>query len=125
MEAMDASEAGGVVSRGLERGSEGRLPGGFSWRVTAGLALLLASCGAPEQPPVADIRPVRTVSVEELPGGETVTLTGRIEAQEEVRLAFRVGQRLIERKLNVGDRVEAGQLVARLESAHGPRGNLR
>jgi multidrug efflux pump subunit AcrA (membrane-fusion protein) len=45
-----------------------------------------------------------------------VTLTGRIEAQEEVRLAFRVGQRMIERKVNVGDRVAPGQLVARLES---------
>ena len=37
-----------------------------------------------------------------------MTLTGRIEAQEEVNLAFRVGQRMIERNVNVGDRVEAG-----------------
>jgi RND family efflux transporter MFP subunit len=81
------------------------------------LALLLAtSCGPAEEPPAPDVRPVRAITVEELPGGETVTLTGRIEAQEEVSLAFRVGQRLIERKVNVGDRVEPGQLVARLES---------
>jgi RND family efflux transporter MFP subunit len=79
-------------------------------------AALTAACGAQEVPPVAEIRPVRTVTVELLPGGETVTLTGRVEAQEEVRLAFRVGQRLVERRVNVGDRVEAGQLVARLES---------
>ena len=80
------------------------------------LALGRGACRASEEPPAAEIRPVRTVTVEEQPGGETVTLTGRIEAQEEVRLAFRVGQRLIERKVNVGDHVEAGQLVARLES---------
>jgi len=79
-------------------------------------ALSLAACRPPEEPPAAEIRPVRTVTVEELPGGETVTLTGRIEAQEEVRLAFRVGQRMTERRVNVGDRVESGQLVARLES---------
>lgn len=85
-------------------------------RCAVSLAALLAACGAPEEPPVADIRPVRTVTVEELPSGETVTLTGRIEAEEEVRLAFRVGQRLLERKVNVGDRVEAGQLVASLDS---------
>ena len=85
-------------------------------RTAASLAALLAACGAPEEPPVAEVRPVRTVTVEELPGGETVTLTGRIEAQEEVRLAFRVGQRMIERKVNVGDRVLPGQLIARLES---------
>jgi len=76
----------------------------------------LASCGPPEEPPAPDIRPVRTIVVEELPGGETVTLTGRIEAQEEVNLAFRVGQRMIERSVNVGDRVAPGQLVARVES---------
>ena len=94
------------------------------------IALLLAACGAPEEPPVAEIRPVRTITVEDAPGGETVTLTGRIEAQEEVRLAFRVGQRMIERKVNVGDRVEPGQLIARLESTtlqnavQGARANL-
>jgi len=82
----------------------------------AAAALLLVACRAAEEAPAPEIRPVRTVTVEELPGGETVTLTGRIEAQEEVNLAFRVGQRLVERKVNVGDRVTAGQLVARVES---------
>lgn len=86
---------------------------------TAGLVVLaigLAACGPAEEPPAPDVRPVRTITVEELPGGETVTLTGRIEAQEEVSLAFRVSQRLVERKVNVGDRVQAGQLVARVEA---------
>jgi RND family efflux transporter MFP subunit len=94
------------------------------------VALVLTACGPPEEPPVAEIRPVRTITVEESPGGETVTLTGRIEAQEEVRLAFRVGQRLIERRVNVGERVEPGQIIARLESTtlqngvQGARANL-
>lgn len=79
-------------------------------------ALALGACGPAPEPPAREVRPVRTISVEELPGGETVTLTGRIEAQEEVNLAFRVSQRMIERRANVGDRVEPGQLVARLES---------
>ncbi|HEX5067100.1 MAG TPA: efflux RND transporter periplasmic adaptor subunit [Myxococcota bacterium] len=86
------------------------------FRAAIALALLLAACRAPEEPPAAEIRPVRTVTVEELPGGETVTLTGRVDAEEEVRLAFRVGQRMVERRVNVGDRVETGQLIARLES---------
>jgi len=80
------------------------------------LVLAFGGCGAEEAPPEPDVRPVRTITVEELPGGEQVTLTGRIEAQEEVSLAFRVSQRLIERRVNVGDRVEAGQLVARIEA---------
>jgi RND family efflux transporter MFP subunit len=80
------------------------------------LALLVASCGPRDEPPVPEVRPVRTITVEKLPGGETVSLTGRVEAREEVSLAFRVGGRLIERTVDVGDRVEAGQRVGRLES---------
>src|SRR5262247_369683 len=77
---------------------------------------LFAACGGVEEPGEPEIRPVRTLTVEEVPGGETVALTGRIEAEEEVNLAFRVGQRLVERKVGVGDRVAPGQLVARLEA---------
>jgi RND family efflux transporter MFP subunit len=38
-----------------------------------------------------------------------------VQAQEEVSLAFRIGGRMIERTVNVGDRVEAGQRIAKLE----------
>src|SRR5215475_5964246 len=77
---------------------------------------LLAACGGVEEPGEPEIRPVRTVTVEMVPAGETVTLTGRIEAEEEVNLAFRVGQRMALRSVRVGDRVEPGRLVARLEA---------
>ena len=84
----------------------------------AGVAVLLslAACGAPQEPSAPEIRPVRATVVEELATGEKVVLTGRVESREEVNLAFRVGQRMSERRVDVGDRVEAGQLVARLES---------
>jgi len=82
------------------------------------LATLLAGCqredGADTGPP--PIRPVRVVTVEKLPGGEAVTLTGTIQAKEDVSLAFRTGGQLIERLVNVGDKVEYGQVVARLDS---------
>ena len=42
-------------------------------------------------------------------------MTGRIEAKDEVNLAFRIAGRLLENNLRQGDRVEAGQVVARLE----------
>src|SRR5262249_42485611 len=93
-----------------------------SWRrfpaippACAALALF-AACGGVEEPGAPEIRPVRTLTVEMVPAGETVTLTGRIEAEEEVSLAFRVGQRMVERSVRVGDRVAPGQLVARLEA---------
>lgn len=83
---------------------------------TAGLLLLagLAACddGAPAAVP--DIRPVRVMAVEGRAGGEIVSLTGTIQAETDVNLAFRIDGRMIERSVNVGDRVTAGQVVARL-----------
>jgi RND family efflux transporter MFP subunit len=77
---------------------------------------LLAACGPDEGPAAPEIRPVRVVSVEERAGGDEVSLTGTIQAETEVDLALRIGGRLIERLVNVGDRVEPGQLVARLDA---------
>jgi RND family efflux transporter MFP subunit len=42
-------------------------------------------------------------------------LTGHIEAEDEVNLAFRISGRLLANDAKIGDRVEAGQLVAKLE----------
>jgi RND family efflux transporter MFP subunit len=81
----------------------------------AGLAiLLLAACGEQAAPP-PQVRPVRTVTVEKRMVGEPVALTGQIKAQDEVSLAFRIDGKLIERPVNVGDRVTAEQLVGRLD----------
>lgn len=79
------------------------------------LLALLTACKPVEEPEPEPIRPVRVVTIETREGGETVTLTGRVEAQEAVNLSFRVGGRMIERSVNVGDQVRAGQVVARLE----------
>jgi membrane fusion protein, multidrug efflux system len=77
--------------------------------------MLLAACDQAAEPPPPEIRPVRVISVEERTGGDTVSLTGTVRAETEVNLAFRIGGRMIERLVNVGDRVEPGQLVARLD----------
>jgi RND family efflux transporter MFP subunit len=44
-----------------------------------------------------------------------VILTGRIEAEDEVSRSFRIAGRILQSDLKVGDRVEADQLIARLE----------
>lgn len=44
-----------------------------------------------------------------------VQLSGEIQAEKNVALAFRISGRVVERPVNVGDRVAAGQLVARLD----------
>jgi RND family efflux transporter MFP subunit len=76
---------------------------------------LLAACGPAAEPAAPEIRPVRVVTIEERPGGDTVSLTGTVQAEATVNLAFRIDGRMSERLANVGDTVAPGQLVARLD----------
>jgi RND family efflux transporter MFP subunit len=85
------------------------------WLVMPAVAIGIASCGPSEKPAAVQARPVRVVTVERQNAAETVSLTGQVEAETEVSLSFRVGGRMIRRSVNVGDRVKAGQGVARLE----------
>jgi len=62
------------------------------------------------------VRPVRSVVVEKRRVGDPAVGTGHLRARDEVNLAFRIAGRIIERRAGVGDRVEAGQLVAVLDS---------
>jgi RND family efflux transporter MFP subunit len=73
-------------------------------------------CEQEAAPPVPEARLVRTQIIEKRDSAVAVTLTGRIEAEDEVPLAFRISGRLLENKAVASQRVEAGDLVARLES---------
>jgi RND family efflux transporter MFP subunit len=77
---------------------------------------LLAACKQEAEAPPASPRQVRTVVIAERDGATTVSLTGRIEAEDEVPLAFRIGGRLLENNGKLGERLQRGDLVARLES---------
>jgi len=78
------------------------------------IAATVTGCDKPA-PAAPQARPVRTVTVERPVGGEIVSLTGQIRAKDQTNLAFRVGGRIIERPVNVGDVVTPGQVVAKLD----------
>lgn len=89
----------------------------FRFRILAAAlvtALSLAGCDQP-RPTAAAPRPVRTVAVERRAAGETVTLTGQVRAKDQVSVAFRLDGRILERPVNVGDVLTAGQIIARLD----------
>jgi RND family efflux transporter MFP subunit len=77
------------------------------------IALSLVACG--RQKTTASARPVRAVMVRLNSRGEPVTLTGQVRAASQENLSFRLAGRLIERSVNVGDQVHAGQIIARLD----------
>ena len=75
----------------------------------------MAGCNQEAKTEPPQPRPVRTVTVEKGEVGDSVTLTGDIRAENEVNLAFRIGGRIIERKGEVGDKVEPDQVLAKLD----------
>lgn len=88
----------------------------FNFRLLAAASLVVALTGCQEEVPLTpQARPVRTITVERAAEGETVSLTGQVQAKDHVRLAFRLDGRMTERLVNVGDVLAAGQVVARLD----------
>jgi RND family efflux transporter MFP subunit len=86
----------------------------------AGLIILIAptlltACQREAETTAPAVRPVRTVTVEKSKAGTQLTFTGRIEAEDEVSLSFRIGGRLLESNGKLGDRLERGHVIARLE----------
>ena len=83
--------------------------------VIPALALVLAGCNREVAQEPVPPRPVRTVVVEKGGLGQSIVLTGQIQAEKEVALAFRIGGRIIERSVDRGDRVTPDQVVAKLD----------
>ncbi|MBD9442083.1 efflux RND transporter periplasmic adaptor subunit [Pseudomonas sp. PDM04] len=78
------------------------------------LLLLLSACG--EKPQVEKDRPrvfVQVVKPAEY--AASVTLTGDVQARVQTDLSFRVGGKIIQRSVDVGDRVSAKQVLAKLD----------
>jgi RND family efflux transporter MFP subunit len=79
-------------------------------------AALLAACGA--KPPASEpVRAVRTLTVGALSGATTRDYAAEIHARVESRLAFRVGGKITQRPVNLGDRVKGGQALAQVDPA--------
>lgn len=79
-------------------------------------ALALAGCGK-HAPEAAAARPIVAVAVHPDGVPPQASLPGDIEARYSTPLSFRVGGKIIERDVRLGDVVKAGQTVARLDPA--------
>jgi membrane fusion protein, multidrug efflux system len=79
-------------------------------------AVLVGACQSEVNSAAPEIRPVRGITVERREAGTRVTLTGRIEAEDEATLGFRIAGRVLQNDRKLGDQVQADEIVARLES---------
>lgn len=88
----------------------------FVWVIM--LSSVLGACGKQQAAtePKAE-RPASTVVVGAVGDDQSNSYSGEIRARYETVLGFRIGGKIIERKVDVGAEVTAGQLLARLDAA--------
>ncbi len=87
-----------------------------SFLLVSTLSLLLAACSKPEAPQ-EPIRAVKLMTVSASAVGAQQEYAGEVKARIESRLGFRVGGKLVQRPAEVGQRVQAGQLLAQLDAS--------
>jgi RND family efflux transporter MFP subunit len=78
------------------------------------VAAALAACSKPAPAP-DPVRAVKVTTAVAQPVGGTSEFAGEVRARTETRLGFRVGGKIVARDADLGDRVRAGQVLARLD----------
>lgn len=83
--------------------------------VAVGSAVVMTTgCSKPEAAP-EPVRAVRVLTVVSDSAGGSAEFAGEVKARTESRLGFRIGGKIAQRKVNVGDSVKAGQVLAQLD----------
>ena len=83
--------------------------------VTLTAVAALAACSKTETVP-EPVRAVRTVTVSTQTAGGRYEYAGEVKARTESRLSFRVGGKMQKRRVDLGDTVKAGQVLAQLDA---------
>ena len=79
------------------------------------VAGLVAACeGEPPEVP-EQARPIRTMTITDVASGQVRNFSGLIQASDTSSLSFQIGGNVLEVKVNQGDQVTAGQVLAVLD----------
>ena len=92
-----------------------RKPGRIRFALLLPAAAILAGCGSEAKVAPEAVRPVKAVVVGEAARERTLSYSGVVRPRVESAIGFRVAGKIVERRVNIGDRVEVGQVIARLD----------
>jgi multidrug efflux system membrane fusion protein len=85
--------------------------------VTVALGAALAACSEAQTETAHDVvRPVKVVEIGAANETRALDYSGAVKARVEADLGFRVAGKIVDRAVDVGDRVKPGDLLARIDA---------
>jgi membrane fusion protein, multidrug efflux system len=80
--------------------------------------IFLAGCSQEKKAENQDeVRPVKTVEVAAAQSTKELNYSGSVKARYDVNLSFRVGGKILERAVNIGEHVKSGDLLAKIDAS--------
>ncbi|WP_291162748.1 efflux RND transporter periplasmic adaptor subunit [Ensifer sp. SSB1] len=79
------------------------------------LSATLAGCSEEQSETSQIVRPVKVIEIAQADNVRQLSYSGAVRARTEMNLGFRVSGKIVERVVNVGDRVNVGDLLARVD----------
>lgn len=79
------------------------------------LSAALVGCSEEKSETSQIVRPVKVVEIAHADNVRQLSYSGAVRARTEMNLGFRVSGKIVERVVNVGDRVNVGDLLARVD----------
>ncbi len=80
-------------------------------------ALMISACGGPDEVPQERLRPVRYVTVSDASVSRDRNFSGTSKSSRESRLSFKVSGTIISAPVQIGQRLNAGDLIAKIDPA--------
>lgn len=82
----------------------------------AAVALTLSGCNEKKEEAAEVIRPVKVVEIAQADTTRKLDYSGAVRARTEMNLGFRVNGKIVERKVDIGQSVKPGDVLARMDA---------
>jgi len=82
----------------------------------AALGLALSGCNEKKEERAEVVRPVKVVEIAQADTTRKLDYSGSVKARTDMNLGFRVSGKIVERKVDIGEKVKPGDVLARIDS---------
>ena len=82
----------------------------------AALGLGLSGCNEKKEEAAEVVRPVKVVEIAQADTTRKLDYSGSVKARTDMNLGFRVNGKIVERKVDIGEKVKPGDVLARIDS---------